>query len=78
MKKERALVLLIAMASMTATAFGVAILAPGDPIIAIDETGIITNSSYPGGEAPPLCLDGDPGTKYLYFGGLCRDFTNLC
>jgi hypothetical protein len=43
------------------------LLAPGDPVLAID-FDLISNSSYPGGEAPMFVLDATPGTKYLNFG----------
>lgn len=46
----------------------VAILTPGDPIIAIDLDPAASNSSYPDGEAPPLAFDGTLA-KYLNFGG---------
>ena len=44
------------------------ILAPGDPIIAIDVDPPVSNSSYPGGEPPANTVDGTLA-KYLNFGG---------
>ena len=46
-------------------AVGPNVLSPIDPIIA---TEIGWQSSYPAGEAPMFCIDGDPNTKYLNFG----------
>ncbi|MBN2022089.1 MAG: PEP-CTERM sorting domain-containing protein [Pirellulales bacterium] len=57
------LVLLVAGSQAVA---GVALLAPGDPIIAVDFLPRST-SSYPGGESPAKILDGDADTKYLNF-----------
>lgn len=56
---------------ITAPVFGtsIPILSPGDVIIAVDTDGLVSNSGYPGAEAPPMALDGDSGTKYLNFGG---------
>ena len=39
----------------------------GDPAIAVTDEPPGSQSSYPGGEAPPLAIDGDLGTKYLNF-----------
>lgn len=50
------------------------LLAPGDFVIAVDADGIVSNSSYPGGEAPPNILDNNPGTKYLNFAGAGSGF----
>lgn len=54
---------------MTATAATAVqpLLAPGDPVLAID-FDVVSNSSYPGGEAPLFVLDANSGTKYLNFG----------
>lgn len=69
MKKARVLAFLVVSTLVAASAFGEAITGPGDFIIAIDEDGIVSNSRYPGGEAPANILDGDANTKYLNFGG---------
>lgn len=45
-----------------------AILAAGDPTIAVDEIRSWTGSSYPSGERPAMALDQNLGTKYLNFG----------
>ena len=60
------------------------ILSAGDPILAIDLDGNVSNSNYPGPEAPQFLLDGLgvsvpvgtslPGTKYLNFGGPTSGF----
>jgi hypothetical protein len=55
-------------------AVAVPVLSPGDPILALDLDGLVSNSSYPGGEAPPNVLDGDSGTKYLNFAGANSGF----
>ncbi len=47
--------------------WGANILGPTDPILAFD-FDVVSNSSYPGGEAPFNALDEDPNTKYLNFG----------
>ncbi|MBN1363108.1 MAG: hypothetical protein JW993_21085 [Sedimentisphaerales bacterium] len=65
MKKVKVLAFLVASLLVASAAWGEALLAPGDFIIAIDEDGIVAGGSYPGAEAPPNILDGDPGTKYL-------------
>lgn len=44
------------------------LLAPGDPILAIDSDPDISASSYPAAETPGMACDGDPATKYLNFG----------
>ena len=65
MKKVVCLVLVLT----TVPAFGgLALLSPGDAIIAVDRDGLVSSSSYPENEAPPKALDGDSGTKYLNFG----------
>jgi hypothetical protein len=69
MQQERVFVFLVVSALMAAPVFAVPILTPGDPIIGFDSDGMISNSSYPGAEAPANVLDGDPGTKYLNFAG---------
>ncbi|UCG56564.1 MAG: PEP-CTERM sorting domain-containing protein [Phycisphaerales bacterium] len=68
---KRVLSVVAVLAAMTAPVFGasIPILAPGDFIIGVDADGMVSNSSYPGGEAPPNALDRDSGTKYLNFGG---------
>jgi MYXO-CTERM domain-containing protein len=45
---------------------GSTILAPSNPIIAIDTPA--PQSGYPGNEVPMLALDNNPNTKYLNFG----------
>jgi len=57
-----------------APAFAIPILSPGDTILAVDTDGMISNSSYPAGEAPVNILDGDSGTKYLNFAGPSSGF----
>ncbi|MCA9237323.1 MAG: discoidin domain-containing protein [Planctomycetales bacterium] len=47
---------------------GAGLLAPGDAIIAIDLDPIISESGYPGGEAPQFAVDGTLA-KYLNFKG---------
>lgn len=49
---------------------GSAVLAPANPIVAIDlpVAGAATQSESPGGEQAPLVIDGDIATKYLNFG----------
>lgn len=74
MQQKKVLVFLIVSALMTAPVFGIPILTPGDPIIGFDSDGMISNSSYPDAEAPANVLDGDPGTKYLNFGGAGSGF----
>lgn len=71
MKRVMVLASVVVLGLMTAPIFGasIPILAPGDFIIGVDTDGMVSNSSYPGGEAPPNALDGDSGTKYLNFGG---------
>ncbi len=66
---NRVLTALIVSAFLAAPAFAIPILAPGDFIIAVDADGLVSNSSYPGNEAPPNVLDGNPATKYLNFAG---------
>lgn len=72
---KRLLIMLLVLTSVPAFA-GFALLSPGDPIIAVDADGLVTrsNSSYPGGEAPPNALDGNSGTKYLNFAGPSTGF----
>lgn len=76
MKREMVLALVVVLGLMTAPIFGVSIpiLAPGDFIIGVDTDGMVSNSNYPGAEAPPMVLDGDPGTKYLNFAGAGSGF----
>jgi hypothetical protein len=69
MKRQKVLAFLVLLALMSTPVFGIPILKPGDFIIGVDTDGMISNSSYPGAEAPPNALDGDSGTKYLNFGG---------
>ncbi len=69
MKKVKVLAFLVTSTLLAASACGEPLLGPGDFIIAIDEDGIVSNSGYPGAEAPANILDGDSGTKYLNFGG---------
>jgi len=65
MKKVLSLVLVL----VSVPAFGgLALLSPGDAIIAVDADGLISRSNYPAGEPPAKVLDGDSGTKYLNFG----------
>ena len=73
MMMKKLLIMLLVLTSVPAFA-GFALLSPGDPIIAVDATGLVSNSSYPGGEAPPKALDGDSGTKYLNFAGPSTGF----
>jgi hypothetical protein len=58
-------VLLLAAGSY---AENVALLSPTDAILAVDADGMVSSSSYPGGEAPLYVLDANKGTKYLNFG----------
>ena len=44
------------------------LLAPGDPVLAIDTDRFVSKSFYPRNESPASALDNDPGTKYLNFG----------
>ena len=55
--------------AMGTFASGSEILAPGDPILAINIDALFSNSSYPAGEPPAAVLDDDANTKYLNFGG---------
>ena len=55
---------LLALASLNASA--VPLLSPGDLALAVD-SDVVSNSSYPGAEAPANALDGNAGTKYLNF-----------
>jgi len=73
MMMKKLLVMLLVLTSVPAFA-GFALLSPGDPIIAVDADGLVSRSSYPGGEAPPKALDGDSGTKYLNFAGPSTGF----
>ncbi len=43
---------------------GVDVTKPGDIVI-----GVPNNGNWPGGEAPPLAINNDIGTKYLHFNG---------
>jgi alpha-L-fucosidase 2 len=52
---------------------GGSILGAADSIIAFDTDGA-PSSSFPGGEAPGLAIDGNSGTKYLNFGGVNTGF----
>ncbi len=67
MKKK--IVVAMGVLLLAVNSFGAhALLAPGDAIIAVDADGLVSNSSYPGGEAPAKVLDSTPSTKYLNFG----------
>jgi hypothetical protein len=70
---KKLLITLLVLTSVPAFA-GFALLSPGDAIIAVDADGLVSRSSYPGGEAPPKALDGDAGTKYLNFAGPSTGF----
>jgi len=59
---------------MVGPAFADAILGPNDVILAIDEDGIVSSSSYPAAENPANILDGNPATKYLNGGGAGSGF----
>ena len=48
---------------------GSTILSSGMSILAIDLDDGVATSGFPGAENPSLAIDGDPGTKYLNFGG---------
>ncbi|MEN6307815.1 MAG: PEP-CTERM sorting domain-containing protein [Anaerohalosphaeraceae bacterium] len=54
---------------LSVCSYGESILSADDQIIAVDATGMVSRSSYPGGEAPGKVLDADSGTKYLNFAG---------
>jgi hypothetical protein len=71
---KRTLALVFVSALIAAPAVAVPILAPGDFIIAVDADGLVSRSSYPGNEAPPNVLDGNPATKYLNFAGAGSGF----
>lgn len=60
--------LLFLSGSELALGQGQPFLDPGDTILAIDETGLLPLSNFPGGESPPKLIDNDNGTKYLNFG----------
>lgn len=47
---------------------GMALLSPGDRILAVQDPVEAAPSSYPGNETPAHAIDGDPNTKYLNFG----------
>ncbi len=53
---------------------GTALLAPGQPIVPVDDTGREGSSQYPAGESPARLLDGNHDTKYLNFGELNSGF----
>ncbi|UCG48406.1 MAG: PEP-CTERM sorting domain-containing protein [Phycisphaerales bacterium] len=71
---NKVLTALMLSAIMAAPTFAIPILAPGDFIIAVDADGLVSNSSYPGNEAPANVLDGNPATKYLNFAGAGSGF----
>jgi hypothetical protein len=57
------------LACAVAQAGPIPLIAPGDPILAVDGPVLgPSSSSYPANEAPPNALDGLTGTKYLNFG----------
>lgn len=68
MAKKLIVVMGIGLVMMAAPAYGLELIVPGDPIIAIDTDGPVSFSSYPGAESPPMVLDTNLGTKYLNFG----------
>lgn len=53
---------------------GSTLLAPGQPIVPVDDTGREGSSQYPAGESPAKLLDGNHDTKYLNFGELNSGF----
>ncbi|HLB74932.1 MAG TPA: PEP-CTERM sorting domain-containing protein [Sedimentisphaerales bacterium] len=60
---------------MSVPAFGsLALLSSSDVVIAVDADGLVSQSSYPGGEAPLYALDQNSGTKYLNFAGPSTGF----
>lgn len=65
---------LVVTCLVCASAVAMPILSPGDAIYAVDLDGLVSNSSYPGGEAPANLLDGNSGTKYLNFAGANSGF----
>jgi hypothetical protein len=66
MKKVLSVIALLVV--MSVPAFGsLALLSPGDAIIAVDPDGLVSTSRYPGGEPPAAVLDENSGTKYLNF-----------
>lgn len=71
---KRLLSLIVVLGVMSGSAFGALITAPGDVIIAVDRDGPVSNSSYPGAEAPPNVLDNNVYSKYLNFGGAHSGF----
>ncbi|HML74721.1 MAG TPA: PEP-CTERM sorting domain-containing protein [Anaerohalosphaeraceae bacterium] len=62
-------VLSVCVLVLSVCSYAESILAPGDQILAVDATGMVSRSSYPGGEAPSMVLDANSGTKYLNFAG---------
>ncbi len=60
---------LVVLVLACSSSHAIPILAPGDAVIAIDTDPLASRSSYPGAENPTQILDGNPGTKYLNFGG---------
>lgn len=65
MRKVKVLAFLVASLVVVASACGEPLLGVGDPIIAIDQDGMVAGGSYPGAEGPLNILDQDPNTKYL-------------
>lgn len=63
--------LVVFLAILSAPAFGgIALLSPGDAVIAVDADGLVSHSSYPttpNNEGPGNVLDNNSGTKYLNF-----------
>jgi hypothetical protein len=72
MKRVLSIVTILVLSSCPV--FALSLLSPGDFIIAIDADGMISNSWYPGGEAPPNALDSTSTTKYLNSGGANSGF----
>ncbi len=64
---SKKLLLLVLSMTLTTVAWcqvGVDVTKPGDTVI-----GVPNNGNWPGGEAPPLAINNDVGTKYLHFNG---------
>lgn len=68
LKIGAALFALAGLSIMSESAFAQGLLAPGDPIIAIDLDPPLSNSSFPAGEPPGAAIDGTLA-KYLNFAG---------
>jgi len=67
--KNMKLVLSMGILLLVACSYGdTALLKSTDTILAVDADGMVSSSSYPGGEAPLYVLDANAGTKYLNFG----------